>query len=28
LPALTPEAMQAIRDLYDRRIRPLVHARW
>ncbi len=28
LPALTPATMDAVRVLYDRRIRPLVHARW
>lgn len=28
LPPLSPETMQAIRDIYDRRIRPLVHHRW
>jgi aryl-alcohol dehydrogenase-like predicted oxidoreductase len=28
LAPLTPVAMNAVRELYDRRIRPLVHARW
>ena len=28
LPALSPDCMAAIDDLYRRRIRPLVHARW
>lgn len=28
LPALTQETMDAIRSVYDRRIAPLVHARW
>ncbi len=28
LPALSPEAMAAVRKVYDRTIRPLVHARW
>jgi aryl-alcohol dehydrogenase-like predicted oxidoreductase len=28
LPALSPDSMAAIDDLYRRRIRPLVHARW
>ena len=28
LPPITPEAMAAIRDLYNTRIRPLVHHRW
>ncbi len=28
LPPLTPQVMNAVRDLYDRRIRRLVHARW
>jgi aryl-alcohol dehydrogenase-like predicted oxidoreductase len=28
LPALSPEQMQAVREVYDRRIRPLVHYTW
>ncbi|MFD2719992.1 aldo/keto reductase [Hymenobacter monticola] len=28
LPALTAEQMQAVREIYDRRIRPLVHYSW
>ena len=28
LPATTPEQQQAVRDLYDRRLRPQVHDRW
>ena len=28
LPALTPEQMQAVRDVYDRKIKPLVHYTW
>jgi aryl-alcohol dehydrogenase-like predicted oxidoreductase len=28
LPTLPPETMQAVRSLYDERIRPLVHASW
>jgi aryl-alcohol dehydrogenase-like predicted oxidoreductase len=28
LPPLSDEAMAAVRDIYDRRIRPTVHARW
>ena len=28
MPALSREAMDAVADVYDRRIRPLVHARW
>jgi aryl-alcohol dehydrogenase-like predicted oxidoreductase len=28
LPALTDEAMAAVKKIYDERIRPLVHARW
>jgi len=28
MPALTPEQMQAVRDIYDQRIRPMVHQLW
>lgn len=28
LPALPPQTMEAVRSVYDRRIAPLVHARW
>jgi len=28
LPALSPEQMQAVRDVYDRKIKPLVHYAW
>jgi aryl-alcohol dehydrogenase-like predicted oxidoreductase len=28
LPPLTPQQMAAVRDVYDRSIRPLVHHRW
>ncbi len=28
LPPLTPQAMAAIKDIYDRKIRPAVHQRW
>ncbi|MDQ2792481.1 MAG: aldo/keto reductase, partial [Bacteroidota bacterium] len=28
LPALSAEQMQAVREVYDRRIRPLVHFTW
>lgn len=28
LPALTSEAMAALKDIYDRDIRPHVHQRW
>jgi len=28
LPPLTAEQMRAVRDVYDRRIRPIVHHRW
>jgi aryl-alcohol dehydrogenase-like predicted oxidoreductase len=28
IPALTPETMVAVQDIYDAHVRPLVHSRW
>lgn len=28
LPPLTPQAMAAIQEIYNRKVRPLVHQRW